>query len=126
MEPWCVLLANEPRCYREVIAAVLRRQRPHWAITDVAPDELAAHLGRCALPFVVASRLDEHARRAAFGWVLLYPDFEDRATIGLAGQETAVEGLDLDGLLAVLDRAAVGALAAGQPTGAPHEQPPAA
>ena len=126
MEHWCILLANEPRCYREVIAAALRQQRPHWSITDVEPDELPTHLGRCAREFVIASRLSEPARQQTVGWLLLYPDFEDRATIGFAGQETTVAGLDFDGLLAVLDRAEAVALAAGQPTGAPHEQPPAA
>jgi hypothetical protein len=126
MEPWCILLANEPRCYREVIAAALRRQRPHWAITDVEPEELPAHLGRCAREFVIASRLSEPERQRACGWLLLYPDFEDRATIGVAGHETTVEGLDLDALLAVLERAEAVALATGPPAGAPHEQPPAA
>ncbi len=118
MEHWCVLLANEPRCYREVIAAALRRQRPHWAITDVEAEELPAHLGRCVREFVIASHLSESARHRAFGWVLLYPDFEDRATIGFAGHATTVEGLDFDGLLAVLDRAEAVAVAAGQPPAA--------
>ena len=118
MERWCVLLANEPRCYREVIAGALRQQRPHWPITDVEPAALAAHLGRCARTFVIASRLDDHARHLAFGWVLLYRDFEQHATIGFAGQETTVEELDFDGLLAVLDRAEAVAVAAGQPPAA--------
>ena len=125
MEYWRILLANEPRCYREAIAGALRQQRPQWVITDVEPEELPAHLGRCPQAFVIVSQLSAPARRLAFGWVLLYPDYEDRAIIGLAGQETTVEGLDFDGLLAALDRAAAVALAAGQPTGAPHEQPPA-
>jgi hypothetical protein len=126
MEPWCILLANEPRSYREVIAGALRQQRPRWPIADVEPEVLPAHLGRCAREFVIASQLSEPVRQRAFGWVLLYPDFEDRATIGFAGHETTVEGLDFDGLLAVLDRAETVALAAGQPTDVPHEQPPAA
>jgi SAM-dependent methyltransferase len=91
MEHWCILLANEPRSYREVIAGTLRQLRPQWPIADVEPAVLPAHLGRCARPFVIASRLSEPVRQRACGWVLLYPDFEDRATIGVAG-------LDLDGL----------------------------
>ncbi len=125
MEHWCILLANEPRSYREVIAGTLRQLRPQWPIADVEPEVLPAHLGRCARPFVIASRLSELARQRACGWVLLYPDYEDRAVIGLAGEETTVEGLDFDGLLAALDRAEAVALAAGRLAGAPHEQLPA-
>ena len=125
MAHWCILLANEPRSYRQVIAGALRHQRPQWPIADVEPEVLPAHLGQCARPFVIASRLSELARQRACGWVLLYPDYEDRAVIGLAGEETTVEGLDFDGLLAALDRAEAVALAAGRPAGAPHEQLPA-
>ena len=71
MAHWCILLANEPRSYREVIAGTLRHQRPQWSIADVEPEELPAHLGRCARPFVIASRLSEPVRQRACGWVLL-------------------------------------------------------
>jgi hypothetical protein len=55
---------------------------------------------------VVCSRLSEPTRRQAFGWVVLYPDHENRAIIDIAGQEATVEDPDLDALLAALDRAA--------------------
>ena len=115
MEPLGVLLANEPRSYREVLAGALRLMRPHWAVSVLAPAEVPAHLGPCAREVVICSRLSESIRRGAFGWVVLYPDHENRATIHIAGKEATVEDLDFDGLLAVLDRAEAVALAAGPP-----------
>ncbi len=109
----CILMANEPRAYREVIAAACRRLRPHLEVTTVEPDELDAQLTRCAHQVVVHSQRGAIMPAQVLAWVLLYPDGENHATISLGGEQTMTADVELDELLAILDRAV--ALAAARP-----------
>ena len=66
-----IVVANEPRSYREALAGVLCAERPHDAITACDPDRLPVvgshHVVVCSrLPAVVAER--------AGGWLVLRRD----------------------------------------------------
>ena len=104
-EPLCVVVANEPRTYRDVMAAAFRSLRPHLEVTAVEPDELDAHLARHAPQVVVYSRASEAVQAGTFAWVLLYPDGANRATISIAGRRTSVADIQFEDLLGVLDQA---------------------
>jgi hypothetical protein len=104
-EPLSVVVANEPRTYRDVMAAAFRSLRPHLEVTAVEPDELDVHLARHAPQVVVYSRASEAVQAGTFAWVLLYPDGANRATISIAGQRTSVADIQFEDLLGVLDQA---------------------
>jgi hypothetical protein len=112
-----VLLANEPRAYREVLAAALQAARAHVAVAVVEPAGLAGALagapaGAPARPagvapqLVVCSRLPEPPPAGPLAWVVLYPDGGPQAVLRLGGQQTTVAGLDFDDLLALVDQTA--------------------
>ena len=104
MEQPRIVLANEPRAYRDVMAAAFRNLRPQLEIVTVEPDELGAYLAESEPAVVVCSREGEAVPPRVFAWVLLYPDGENRATVRVAREETSYADMEFDDLLGVLDR----------------------
>ncbi|MDQ3855611.1 MAG: hypothetical protein M3281_04365, partial [Chloroflexota bacterium] len=74
-------MANEPRCYREVVAATLGALRPGAEVISVEPTDIDAELARLDPHLVVCSRLTEAVETRAGAWVLLYPDGDNSAVI---------------------------------------------
>ncbi len=97
-----VLVANEPRSYRDVIAAALQSMRSSADVAIVEPERLDAEVTRRKPHLVLCSRLTA-AAGWSFDWVVLHPDGENRAEINVRGERRIVSDLDLDGLLAVFD-----------------------
>ena len=99
----CILVANEPRSYREAFAIALRGLRPHAEITVVEPDDLdSATL--CLQPhLILCSRLTEVVQTRPISWALLYPGGESHCVTSVAGKQRREPDLQLDDLLAVLD-----------------------
>ncbi len=104
MEQPRIVLANEPRAYRDVMAAAFRSLRPEMEIVTVEPDELGACLAESEPAVVVYSRQGDGMPPRVFAWVLLYPDGENRATVSVAREETSYADMEFDQLLGVLDR----------------------
>ena len=104
MEQPRIVLANEPRAYRDVMAAAFRSLRPELEIVTVEPDELGAYLAQCEPAVVVYSREGDGLPPRVFAWVLLYPEGENRATVSVAREETSYADMEFDDLLGVLDR----------------------
>ena len=99
-----ILIANEPRSYREALASVLRLVRPSLEIRETDPDGLdQALLGR-SLAVVIASRPNVALEQRAATWILLYPEGARLAVVCDAGT-IPMRDLDLTGLLAIIDRA---------------------
>ncbi len=114
-----VVLANEPRYYREVLAAALRELRPGLEVVEVEPGCLDAAVAAHPARLVVCSAALAALQAGAPAWVLLYPDGADHAVVCLDGDETVVPGFGLEDLAAAVDAAARRAPAAGaQPVGA--------
>jgi len=110
MEPKIrVLVANDPRAYREVIADALPKLRPLVEVFPAEPEELEReavrvrpHLILCSQSIGGALARDERL----LAWMVLYPDGEDRAEVGGAISERAallLEGVAFDDLLRVVD-----------------------
>ena len=98
-----ILLANEPRLYREVIAGALRIVRPHLEVIVVEPEDLDAAVVRLAPDLVLCSRLTEVVETRPRAWVVLYPDMETRAVIAIAGERhTVAADFPFTGLLSVI------------------------
>ncbi len=107
MENLRVLVANEPRCYRDVVAATLGVLRPGAEVTAVEPIDIDAELSRLRPHLVVCSRLTEAVEARAGAWVLLYPEGENRAVVSVDGQRTTQPNIRFDDLLRTVDRVAL-------------------
>lgn len=99
-----ILLANDPRAYREVIAAAVRELRPGHQVLALAPEELDGAVGSSPPELVLCSCLSALAKLRPLAWVLLYPGGTDQSVICIRGQEQTVIDITFDGLLAVIDR----------------------
>jgi hypothetical protein len=99
-----ILLTNDPRAYRETIAATLQALRPHLTVVTAEPECLDAAVREHVPQLVVCSRLTELVQTRLLAWVLLHPDNTAMVRTSLAGRATTVAGLDLAGLLDFIDR----------------------
>ncbi len=98
-----VLVANEPRAYREALAGALTHLRPGLRVQLLEPavlDDTAAQL-RPAL--VVCSQLSAAVRTHAGAWLLLYPEGAERAAIGAGDWGQVLPSSDFATVLDVLD-----------------------
>ncbi len=98
-----VLLANEPRVYREALVDALRRLRPRVELSDVEPDVLDAEVERFRPHLVVCSGARAATQNGTLTWVTLYPDGENLAEIITAGGRATIVGIQFDHLLSVID-----------------------
>jgi hypothetical protein len=103
MERMHVLVANEPRTYREAIADTLRQLRPHIEVNAVEPDGLETEIGRFRPHLVVCSRAFAAVQVGLLAWVTLYPDGENRAEIATSGKLVTIANVGFGDLLAILD-----------------------
>ncbi len=103
----CILIANEPRAYREVIGAALQALRPDMAVTIADPEELDSEIARLAPQLVFCSQLTEAVQTVPLAWVMLYPDGEVRAEIYIGGQRIGVADIEFERLLSIVDEAEV-------------------
>ena len=99
-----IILANEPRAYREVIAGTLRALHPGLAIAVLEPAELLPRLRRARPALVIHSEVAPTAEIGAPALVQLYPDGAGHAVVDLVGQRTIVADFALDDLLALIGR----------------------
>ena len=117
-----VVVGHEPRCYREMLAGALSCLRPDADVVLAEPDDLPEAVAGHHQNVVVCSQLTQAVRDHSLAWILLYPDAENLAVIGLAAEQRAVPGVQLDDLLAIIDDAD---RLAKQPTEDPTTRPEA-
>lgn len=101
--PLKVMLANEPRAYREVISAVFKALRPDVEVFTVEPEDLDREFQRRVPQLVIFSRLTGLVSRDAYAWIGLYPGGAAHAVVSVAGARTTHEDMDLETLLSILD-----------------------
>jgi len=99
-----IVLGNEPRSYRETVAAVIRATRPGLVVREVEPAALDGAVAACRPRFVVCSEATDAVRAHAPAWLLLYPEGARMAVSSRDGREAVTGTLDLAGLLALVDR----------------------
>ena len=102
--PATVLLGDDPRCYREVLGEFLRARRPDLRVLVVEPEEIDRYVEGFHPALVICSRLTPAVEQAP-AWMVLYPDQEGRVILSLGGHRVEQPDLDLEDLLAFLDRA---------------------
>jgi hypothetical protein len=100
-----VVLANEPRAYRESIAQVFRQLRPNVEVITAEPKELESHVVRLAPEMVIFSEATEVVRERVPVWVELYPGYGARSVVGVGEERSTIEEIQLSDLLSAVDRA---------------------
>jgi hypothetical protein len=105
LEGMCVLVANEPLAYREVISVAFRELRPRIRVHTAEPADLDKELLRRTPRLVVCSKTSALVESEAPAWVELYPEHTCRAVVSLAGEKSAFDEMDFETLLLILDEA---------------------
>ena len=100
-----VLVAIEPRSYRQVIGKAIQSLRPHVEVIVLEPDTLGAGIRRLDPELVFANRPDTFAPTGRSAWVEFHPYEQPPARICLAGRRRELEAVELDDLLSVVDEA---------------------
>lgn len=103
MDRLCILIGNEPRIYREVLAAALLELRPTAGVELIDPARLDAEVTARHPALVICSRLTPAIRSHALAWVLLYPNGERRGSFGAGDLERDFPGVDFDALVEAID-----------------------
>ena len=101
-----VLLANEPRSYRESIAAVFRQLRPELLVRVVDPEALDGNVVSFDPHVAICSRATDLVRERVPVWVELYPAHAAHSVVSEGGRITEFAEIQLQDLLGILDRAA--------------------
>lgn len=99
-----LLMANEPRAYREVIAEAVRDLRPEVDVMTVEPEELDGAISDFGPDMVICSVATETVKRSVLVWVELYPEFNPRSVISVKDETSQIEEIQLADLLSVVDR----------------------
>ncbi len=99
-----ILVANEPRTYRQVISCVLGNLKPDAEVIATEPEDLDREILRFTPHLVVCSQATPAVRSNVPAWVELYPNGASGAVIGLAGEHTMVADVQFDTLLSTVDR----------------------
>ena len=99
-----VLLANEPRAYRESIAQVFCQLRPDVEVMTAEPDELEDRVVRLAPEMVIFSDATGVVRERVPVWVELYPGYDPESVVGVGEERLTIEEIQLSDLLSVIDR----------------------
>ena len=101
-----LMVANDPRSYREAIAPVIQRLQPDVEVMVVDPADLADQVELWRPHMVISSVPLARARGCPLCWVALYPARKTQVVVNVAGQQTWARDIDLAELLAVVDRTA--------------------
>jgi hypothetical protein len=102
-----ILLANEPRAYREALGAALGGLRPSACVRVVEPGQLEETLERYQPHLLICSQLTPSVERLPLAWLVLYREGTSHAELRLDGQWMTTSQVQLDDLLALVDRTAL-------------------
>jgi DNA-binding transcriptional LysR family regulator len=101
-----VLLANEPRSYRESVAAVFRQLHPGLEVKVVEPEALESNVARFDPDVAICSHVTGAVRERVPVWVELYPEHAAHSVASEGGRRTEFAEIQLLDLIGILDRAA--------------------
>jgi hypothetical protein len=99
-----VLIAIEPRSYRQVIGRTIQALRPHVEVVVLDPDTLEAGVARLDPELVFANR-PASSSSGGPAWVEFRPYEQPPARVCLAGRTWELEEVELSDLLSILDEA---------------------
>ena len=100
-----VLMANEPRAYREGIAAVISQLRPEVEIEIVEADALDTSIERFSPDMVICSKPTDALKSRVRVWVELYPENAALSVASIGGRRMEYAEIQLPDLLSIVDKA---------------------
>ena len=100
-----VLMANEPRAYREGIAAVIGQLRPAVEVETVEPSALDDSIRRYVPDMVICSKATETLKGKVRVWVELYPENGAISVANIGGRRMEYNEIQLPDLLSIVDKA---------------------
>ena len=100
-----IVVANEPRSYREAMAVACQAVHPEVEVILAEPADLDAAVVRLDPQLVLCSRLTEGLRAGSRAWVVLYPGGKARTLINVAGQCVTTGDIGFAALAALIDQA---------------------
>ena len=98
-------MANEPRAYREGIAAVIGQLRPQVESRTVEPDAMDGSILHFSPDMVVCSKATDALRGRVLVWVELYPEHAAHSVASIGGRTMEYAEIQLPDLLSMVDRA---------------------
>lgn len=99
-----VLVANEPRAYREVTAEVLGQLRPDVEFLLVEPGGLESDISRLMPDMVLCDDATPAVRSSVPTWLELYPHGNTTSVFGAGDECSTIENIQLSDILDLVDR----------------------
>ncbi|MDQ4044842.1 MAG: hypothetical protein M3173_05270 [Chloroflexota bacterium] len=103
-----IVLANEPRAYRQALAAAMRAGRHGIQVITVDAEDLDAAMERHRPVLVVCGAVTPAVEKGAPVWVLLYPDGVRLVVTSVHGVRSYAADISLEALGGLVDQALVG------------------
>lgn len=100
-----VLIAIEPRTYREAIGGVVQSLRPHLEVLIIEPGDLDDEVTRLHPELVICGQPESAASAVKCAWVEYRPYAEPAARISMDGRYRELSELDLEDFLTIVDEA---------------------
>lgn len=98
-----VIVAHELTCYREAIAGALRDMRPGVEVFEAEASRLDREV-RWLLPdVVVTSKVTRLVEDRIPVWIELHPDCEPLSIVGVRGERSTLEDVQLSDLVRLID-----------------------
>jgi hypothetical protein len=101
-----VLVANEPRAYRDVQGGMLRELCPLAEVHITEPWQIPAEFDSFRPHLVMCSELTDTIKDRAFAWVLLYPDDANLAVACVDDRQWVIQRVSMEDLVGVVEEAA--------------------
>lgn len=98
-----VVLANEPRAYRETIAVALGMLSPQATVYVVEPDNLDDFVIEHKPQVVLCSELTDAVKTHVPTWAVLYPDGTENAVVQIEGRPVTMPNIELNGIVRLID-----------------------
>jgi hypothetical protein len=101
-----VMVANEPRAYREAFAGALRALRPNAEIIEAAPEDLDRQVKRLHPDLVLCTYVTPTVEKMVYNWILIYPEDDPSMMVFTRGELSTFNNFDLEDLISLVDRTA--------------------
>lgn len=98
-----VVMAAEPRVYREAIGETIKSLKPHIEVAIVAPEDLKRAVSNLDPELVICSQPDTFTPESRPAWIEFRPYDEPAAKVCLGGRYSELEEVRLEDLLRVIE-----------------------
>lgn len=99
MGPQTVLIANDPRAYRETIAVAIGMLCPDVRIIVADPEKVDDFVTMYQPQIVLCSHLTAVIEAQVPTWAVLYPDGSENALLQMRGKRSRVPNIELNGIV---------------------------